>query len=118
MQLLESPKTLYSDYSVSWRDDNSLISLDIDLISRIKIEELREKLDRDVIYDQLVMMTMAGGTQEKLVKAWKIQKLGELCGEQNCYDTDYNYDNNIDENRDDDENGRTIQIEIPIKERI
>ena len=60
MQLLESPKTLYSDYSVSWRDDNSLISLDIDLISRIKIEELREKLDRDVIYDQLVMMTMAG----------------------------------------------------------
>ena len=60
VQLLESPKTLYSDYSVSWRDDNSLISLDIDLISRIKIEELREKLDRDVIYDQLVMMTMAG----------------------------------------------------------
>ena len=60
MQLLESPKTLYSDYSVSWRDDKSLISLDIDLISCIKIEDLREKLDRDVIYDQLVMMTMAG----------------------------------------------------------
>ena len=49
--------------------------------------------------------------KKKLVKAWKIQKLGELCGEHNCYDADYNYDNNIDENRDDDE---TIQIEIPI----
>ena len=45
------------------------------------------------------------------MKAWTIQKLGELCGEQNCYDADYNYDNIIDENRDDDE---TIQIEIPI----
>ena len=72
-----------------------------------------------IMLNTVVMMTMAGlRNPKKLVKAWKIQKLGELCGEHNCYDADYNYDNNIDENRDDDENGRTIQIEIPIKERI
>ena len=93
-----------------------------------------------IMLSTVVMMTMAGlrNHKKQLVKAWKMQKLGELCGEQDYYDHDHN---NIDENYNDDENGmvtrwvtnivmimmmmtivvdenrdddETIQIEIPI----
>lgn len=37
VQLLESPGKLYSTKSVSWRDDESLISHTVDLLSKIKI---------------------------------------------------------------------------------
>ena len=51
---------MYSQNSVSWRDDDSLISLGTDIISTTKINDIRDKLEEDVVEDQFVMMTMVG----------------------------------------------------------
>ena len=60
VQLLKEPGKLYSTNSISWRDDESLLSHGTDLLSKVKIKEIREELEGEVIYDQFVMMTMAG----------------------------------------------------------
>lgn len=49
---------------ISWRDYDSLISQDMDLISKQKISEIVDKTNGDVVEDMFVMMTMAGVNAE------------------------------------------------------
>ena len=51
VQLLKEPGKLYSTNSISWRDDESLLSHGTDLLSKVKIKEIREELEGEVIYD-------------------------------------------------------------------
>ena len=50
-QLLEEPGKLYSTDSISWRDDASLLSHTMDLLSKVKIQEIRDELTGEVVYD-------------------------------------------------------------------
>ena len=60
VQLLKEPGKLYSTESISWRDDDSLISHTVDLLSKVKIKEVRDELEGDVVKDQFFTLPMAG----------------------------------------------------------
>ena len=60
VQLLKEPGKLYSTESVSWRDDKSLISHNVDLLSKVKIKEVRDEISGEVVKDQFFTLPMAG----------------------------------------------------------